>query len=142
MVAAVNSKNDPPIPFFWLHIKKAGGTSIRSMLQPHYREVDRTQRPPCFIQSSPVEYNDILNNYRVVLGDYQFRRALFAKTYLYPDHWDRILSFAFVREPTSRAVSMFVICSGDRFRTGSFRCGGFVGLLPRQRRASSCSWIA
>jgi hypothetical protein len=105
VAAAVNP--DPPAPFFWLHIKKAGGTSIRSMLQPHYHEVDRTRHPPCFIESSRAEYNDILNNYRVVLGDYQFRRALFAKTYLYPDQWDRMLSFAFVREPTSRAVSMF-----------------------------------
>ena len=107
MGAGPNKQGSPPSPFFCLHIKKAGGTSIRSMLHPHYREVDRTGRPPCFIQSSPAEYNDILNNYRVVLGHYQFRRAQFARTYLYPGHWDQMLSFAFAREPISRAISMF-----------------------------------
>ncbi len=94
-------------PFFWLHIKKSAGTSVRAMLNPHYREVDRTERPANFIQSTPDQYNDILNNFRVVLGAYQFRRALFARTYLYPERWDAMLSFAFAREPHARAVSMF-----------------------------------
>src|SRR5436190_13038218 len=98
----------PSPTFFWLHIKKAGGTSIRSMLHPYYVEVaDRARRPPCFIQAPSAEHNDILNNYRTLLGPYQFRRALFAKTFLHPGHWDRILSFAFAREPMSRAISMF-----------------------------------
>jgi hypothetical protein len=92
---------------FWLHIKKSGGMTARSLLRPHYVEVDREKKPKTFIQASPEEYNDILNNYRVVLGDYQFRRCLFAKTYLYPRIWDDLFSFAFSREPIDRCVSMF-----------------------------------
>ena len=93
--------------FFWLHIKKSAGITTRSLLQPYYVEVDRSKKPKCFIQASPEEYNDILNNYRVVLGEYQFRRCLFAKQYLYPNRWGSILSFAFSREPIDRCVSMF-----------------------------------
>ena len=95
------------VPFFWLHIKKSAGSSIRKLLQPYYKEVDRDKKPPNFIQSHPAEYNDILNNYRVVLGEYQFRRCLFAKNYLYKDQWDDIFSFAFSRNPTDRCLSMF-----------------------------------
>jgi hypothetical protein len=93
--------------FFWLHIKKSGGTTIRSFLQPYYVEVDRAKKPKTFIQAAPEEYNDILNNYRVVLGEYQFKRCLFAKKFLYPEKWDDIFSFAFSREPTDRCISMF-----------------------------------
>lgn len=92
---------------FWLHIKKSAGSTTRELLQPHYLKVDRTKKPKCFIQATPEEYNDILNNYRVVLGDYQFRRCLFAKTYLYPDAWDDHFSFAFSRNPIDRCISMF-----------------------------------
>jgi len=93
--------------FFWLHIKKAAGITTRRLLAPYYREVDRTHWPGNFVQASPDEYNDTLNNYRVVLGKYQFRRCLFAKTYLYPDTWEDLISFAFAREPVDRCLSMF-----------------------------------
>ena len=93
--------------FFWLHIKKSAGISTRRLLSPHYVEVIRGKKPENFIQSDPAKYNDILNNYRVVLGDYQFKRALFAKKFLYPDTWDRMYSFAFSREPLDRCISMF-----------------------------------
>jgi hypothetical protein len=92
---------------FWLHVKKSAGITTRALLQPYYVEVDRNKRPKTFIQARPDEYNDILNNYRVVLGDYQFKRCLFAKLYLYPDSWDDIYSFAFSREPVDRCISMF-----------------------------------
>ena len=91
---------------FWLHIKKSAGSTIRSLLGPHYVAVDRRQ-PKTFIQASPDEFNDILNNFHVVLGEYQFRRCLFARKYLYPSHWDRLFSFAFSRQPVDRCVSMF-----------------------------------
>lgn len=74
--------------FFWLHIKKSAGITTRAFLKPYYEEVDRVNKPPSFIQSDPKQYNDILNNYRVLLGEYQFKRALFAKTYLYPNNWE------------------------------------------------------
>jgi hypothetical protein len=92
---------------FWLHIKKSAGMTIRSLLQPYYLEVDRYKNPKNFIQAKPEEYNDILNNYRVVLGEYQFKRCLFAQKYLYPEKWHEIYSFAFSREPTERCLSMF-----------------------------------
>lgn len=92
---------------FWLHVKKSAGITTRSLLQPYYVEVDRIKKPKTFIQASPEEYNDILNNYRVVLGDYQFKRCLFAKKYLYPNNWGGMFSFAFSRNPTDRCVSMF-----------------------------------
>lgn len=88
-------------------MKKSAGISTRRLLQPYYTEVDRTKKPKNFAQATPEEYNDILNNFRVVLGEHQFKRCLFAKEYLYPDKWDDIFSFAFSREPTDRCVSMF-----------------------------------
>ncbi|WP_075590606.1 sulfotransferase family 2 domain-containing protein [Labilibacter marinus] len=93
--------------FFWLHIKKSAGTTTRKLLQPYYKEIDRGKKPKNFIQSSPTEYNDILNNDRTLLGEYQFKRVLFAKKYLYPDNWNSVFSFAFAREPVDRCVSMF-----------------------------------
>jgi len=92
---------------FWLHIKKSAGTSVRQILHPVYSEVERVKNPGSFIQSDPEFYNDILNNYRIPLGDYQFKRCLFAEKYLYPSTWENLFSFAFSREPVSRCVSMF-----------------------------------
>ncbi|REC56363.1 hypothetical protein DRV84_09985 [Rhodosalinus sediminis] len=92
---------------FWLHIKKSAGISTRKMLYPLYTEVDRVERPACFIQSMEEEYNDILNNYRVVLGQYQFRRCLFAQKFLYPQDFDRHLRVAFSRNPYDRCLSQF-----------------------------------
>jgi hypothetical protein len=93
--------------FFWLHIKKSAGISTRQLMQPYYREVDRTQWPANFIQSPKEHYNDILNNYRMLLGEYQFKRSLFAKEILYRHEWEHMLSFAFAREPEARCISMF-----------------------------------
>lgn len=93
--------------FFWLHIKKSAGVTTRKLLQPYYTEVDKKYKPKTFIQAKSEEYNDILNNFRVVLGDYQFKRSLFAKKFLYPDNWESIYSFAFSREPIDRCISMF-----------------------------------
>ncbi len=92
---------------FWLHIRKAGGTSIIDMLGDAYRRVDRNNYPTCFIASEREEWNDILNNWRIPLGEYTFRRALFARTFLYKEEWRNMTSFAASREPVSRCVSMF-----------------------------------
>lgn len=94
-------------PFFWLHIKKVAGGTIRQRLSPWYVQAERIRRPVNFIQSQPAAYNDILNNFRVPLGEYQFRRAEFARTYLYPEIWDNMVRFAFIRDPIARCVSAF-----------------------------------
>lgn len=92
---------------FWLHIKKSGGQSARKALHPHYVVVDKARRPKTFIQSGRSEWNDVLNNYRVPLGEYQFRRCLFARTYLYKDDFAGMFKFAFVRDPVDRCLSQF-----------------------------------
>lgn len=113
--------------FFWLHVKKSGGTSIRTILQPHYTLVDRAKKPVNFIQSKPSQYNDILNNYRVVLGEYQFKRTLFAKKFLFREEWPQIESFAFSREPTDRVLSMyFDLFKGKFFLKHSIKSRKFL----------------
>lgn len=96
-----------PPRFFWLHVKKSAGTTAKQLLLPHYVSTDHLHYPKNFLMADPSEYNDILNNHRVVLGDYQFKRALFAQQYLYPETWDNTFSFAFSREPVDRCISMF-----------------------------------
>lgn len=63
--------------------------------------------PPNFLQVPVKLYNDVLNNYRVVLGEYQFRRCLFAKKFLFNKNWDHLIKFAFSREPTDQCLSQF-----------------------------------
>lgn len=81
--------------------------TTRRLLQPYYTEVDRVHQPKNFIMASKEEFNDILNNFRVPLGRYQFKRCLFAREYLYPGDWSSIYSFGFSRNPLERCVSMF-----------------------------------
>lgn len=103
----VNISSETKDRLLWLHVKKSAGLSTRKMLAPLYLEVDRVNQPSCFIQAKKEEYNDILNNYRVVLGEYQFRRCLFAKKFLFPTDFDRYLRVAFSRNPFDRCVSQF-----------------------------------
>ena len=93
--------------FFWIHIKKSAGQSLRQLLQPHYLLTDRKKGSEGFTESNYKFWNDILNNYRTPLGDLQYKRALFAARHLYPDKWSKLFSFAFVREPVSRCLSMY-----------------------------------
>ena len=52
------------------------------------------------------EWNDSLNNYRVPLGDFDYRHMLFVKTYLYEAKaFDDALKFAVVRNLYDRLVS-------------------------------------
>lgn len=92
---------------FWLHIKKSAGQSTRRALQPHYVLVDRSKEPKNFPQADESEWNDILNNYRIPLGEYQFRRCLFAKKYLYHENFNEMFKFAFSRNPYDRCISQF-----------------------------------
>lgn len=92
---------------FWLHIKKSAGQSAMRLLAPVYKEVERKEKPACFVQSPRQDWNGILNNHRVPLGEYQFKRSLFAKKFLYQERWDSLYKFAFVREPVDRCLSQF-----------------------------------
>jgi hypothetical protein len=125
--------------FFWIHIKKSGGQSLRELLQPYYALTDRSRRPECFTSTNSECWNDILNNYRIPLGTLQFKRALFAARHLYPDDWPHMLSFAFSREPISRCLSMYRFLLGDlthiastrgiSFRSEEERFGFFLQLI-------------
>ncbi len=107
-------------PFFWLHVKKSAGGFVRRALGDHYINAPRVKQPVSFIQSPRGQWNDVLNNYRVPLGAYQFRRCQFAQRFLYPDDWDRLVKFAFARDPLDRALSMFFYLAKRRVDQRSF----------------------
>jgi len=102
--------------FFWLHIKKVAGTSIRKALDDVYVQ---TFQPTAFIALPKEQWNDNLNNFRIPLGEYDFRRMLFAKRFLYSqDEFDEMFKFVFVRNPYARAVSAwkYLISSNTRWK--------------------------
>jgi len=94
--------------FFWLHIKKVAGQSIRKALQPYYKEMNR-RKPVPFSRVPAGEVNDWINNYRQRLGTYDFKRMLLAKEHIFsPQDFNALFKFVFVRNPYERAVSMFL----------------------------------
>jgi hypothetical protein len=98
-------------PFFWLHIKKAGGNSVREVLEDVYVTADREEVTP-FIAVPKEQWNDTVNNYRMPLGKYDFKRMLFAKKYLYREkEFDTMFKFVVVRNPYDRAVSCWQYCT-------------------------------
>lgn len=101
----VNAQPDPS--FLWLHIKKAAGQSVRKALSDVYVETNRS-RPTPFVALPRAEWNDNLNNFRIPLGDYDYRRLLFAKRFLFPESFEGMFKFCIVRNPYARALSSFL----------------------------------
>ena len=107
-------------PFFWLHVKKAGGTSFRATFTPPYVQSDRRVPVRSFDAAPKAEWNDMVNNFRIPLGEYDFRRMLFARDHLYgAEEFGRMFRFVIVRNPYDRALSCW------RYLTGGD--GGGVG---------------
>lgn len=94
---------------FFLHIKKCAGSSTKHLLESLdlYKVLESQKKVPSFIQSEKEYWNDILNNSRVYLGDYNFKRSLFAKNYLYKKEWSNMFKFTFIRNPLDRIISCF-----------------------------------
>ncbi len=138
--------------FIWLHIKKAGGSSLREALKSVYVETDKTMGVP-FISLPKAEWNDNLNNFRVPLGRYDYRRMLFAKKFLYtPEEFESRFKFVIVRNPYDRAVSCWkYLWRGVVGKVRKFRArhsfGYFLNLLPKlwaevPPKSSARRWIA
>lgn len=105
--------------FFYLHIKKAGGQSMRSFLKDVYRETNRFNPKP-FIALPKEEWNDNLNNYRIPLGEFTFQRTLFAKKFLYSQNeFEGMFKFTIVRNPYDRAVSCWKYIT--KYNSNSFK---------------------
>jgi hypothetical protein len=123
-------------PFIWLHIRKAGGTSVLRALEPWYKRTQR-EKALTFAEIPKEEWNDNLNNHRVPLGEYDYRRMLYAKSFLYDaEDFAKRFKFAVVRNPYERAVSSWRYLT-RRWRIGKprhirahYSFGYFLELLP------------
>jgi hypothetical protein len=104
MIGVASNENPS---FLWIHIKKAAGQSIRKALDDVYVQTNRS-RPTPFVALPKAEWNDNLNNFRIPLGDYDYRRMLFAKRFLFPEGFNEMFKFCIVRNPYNRAVSAFL----------------------------------
>ena len=116
-----DSAGEPSIlkrEFIWLHLTKCGGNSMKSALSPHYVQTNRRDPLP-FIALPKSHWNDTLNNYRIHLGAYDFKRMLFAQKFLYStEEFEQRFKFVVVRNPYDRLVSAWkYLMVGARART-------------------------
>ncbi len=99
-------------PFLWLQIKNSAGTSVRNAMAVHYPTPpmpageDWHSHQPTFAEVEPIYWNAVLNRYRTELGPLKTKRLLFAREHLYRN-FDEIVSFAILREPRERCLSMY-----------------------------------
>lgn len=123
-----------PRPFFWLHIKKGAGQTIRRALSDHYVATDRRRHSRLSTLALP-QRNDWINNYRNRLGRYDFHRMRFARDIAYrQDEFARMYRFTFVRDPYDRAVSMWYYLdrrSATLSEPGSVQRRRFAAFLRR-----------
>lgn len=130
-------------PFFWLHIRKAGGTSLRSVLGDQYIRTNRSVPTP-FVALPKAEWNDNLNNHRIPLGAYEFKRMLFAKMFLYDQNeFANMYKFAMVRNPYERAVSCWRyltkrwIVARPRYVLAHYKFEKFLEIIPELWQSDS-----
>ena len=121
--------------FFWLHIKKAGGESMRKGLGDFYKEMDRLNPKP-FIALPKAKWNDAVNNFRIHLGPYDYKRMLFAKKFLYnSNEFENMFKFVIVRNPYDRAVSSWLYCTRNNWKwrifNSTFKKRAFQYFLER-----------
>ncbi|ORT50697.1 hypothetical protein ST37_08230 [Vibrio sp. qd031] len=91
--------------YLWLHIRKAGGTSLKEILGPSYAVSEWKYGTP-FVALDKSQWNNNLNNHLVSLGEYEYKRMLFAQKFLYTEQeFAEMYKFAIVRNPYFRAVS-------------------------------------
>jgi Sulfotransferase family len=98
----------PTTKVFWLHVKKAGGTSLRDEFAKYFYvgQEDRYTHPLPFVAVPKEQWNDVLNNFRIPLGHYDYKRMQFAKKFLYSEEEFRAMyKFVVVRDPYERIFS-------------------------------------
>lgn len=85
---------------------------MRTALGDAYAQTDR-RNPQPFVALPKEQWNDAVNNYRMRLGDYDCRRMLFAKKFLYGRReFNEMFKFVIVRNPYDRAVSTWLYLTG------------------------------
>lgn len=78
---------------------------MKEILRPNYPASEWKYGTP-FVALDKSQWNNNLNNHLVSLGEYEYKRMLFAKKFLYSEQeFDEMYKFAIVRNPYFRAVS-------------------------------------
>src|SRR5690554_1220020 len=107
MVSKIVHQMQRETQFLWLHLRKCGGQSFRKSFTPPYVQSDREDTMP-FIALPREQWNDALNNHRIPLGEYDYKRMLFAQRFLYTaEEFENTYKFTIVRNPFDRTVSLW-----------------------------------